>query len=282
MINTLPLASEVEVVVILLLAGGHREMVRLRRDDPVLQSLISVKLRGDDAFFEIALEGGRRALYLNTSDIIAVITDPPLPRSLVAPEALLSVTLQLDDFLPADVHAKLVGYAIASQPRFITTSVDADVTDYRNSWVLHDFPEFASLMRAQVSARLPELRAHFGLDDFAVADIECQLTAHNDGHYYKVHNDNGSPATASRALSYVYYFHRDPKGFDGGALRMYDSRIENNYYVAADSHTDIAPRNNSIVFFLPRYLHEVMPIACASRAFADSRFTVNGWVRAAA
>ena len=270
-----------EIVVILLLAGGHREITRLRADDPVLRQLLAVKLDGQDAFFEIALEGGRRALYVNAADIIAVITDPPLPRGTAASGVLPSTMLHLDDFLPADVHAKLVEYAIASQPRFITTSVDADVTDYRNSWVLHDFPEFSELIRDHIGARLPSLRSHFQLDDFAVADIECQLTAHNDGHYYKVHNDNGSPATASRQLTYVYYFYRDPKGFDGGALRMYDSRVENNYYVAADSHTDIAPRNNSIVFFLPRYMHEVMPIRCSSREFADSRFTVNGWVRAA-
>jgi Rps23 Pro-64 3,4-dihydroxylase Tpa1-like proline 4-hydroxylase len=274
--------SATEIAVTLLLAGGHREVVHLRRDDPVLQQLISVKMNSDDAFFEIALDGGSRALYLNASAVIAVITDPPLPRSLASPDVLPSVTLQLDDFLSADVHARLVEYAISSQQRFVPTSVDADVSDYRNSWVLHDFPEFASLMRAAVSARLPQLHAYFGLDDFTVADIECQLTAHNDGHYYKVHNDNGSPATASRALTYVYYFNRPPQGFEGGALRVYDSRVENNYYVAADSYTDIAPRNNSIVFFLPRYMHEVMPIQCASRAFADSRFTVNGWVRAAA
>jgi Rps23 Pro-64 3,4-dihydroxylase Tpa1-like proline 4-hydroxylase len=26
-------------------------------------------------------------------------------------------------------------------------------------------------------------------------------------------------------------------------------------------------------------MHEVLPIYCASRAFADSRFTINGWIR---
>ncbi|MGB8690572.1 MAG: proline hydroxylase, partial [Microcoleus sp.] len=33
------------------------------------------------------------------------------------------------------------------------------------------------------------------------------------------------------------------------------------------------------VFFLSRYMHEVLPVSCPSKAFADSRFTINGWVR---
>ena len=51
------------------------------------------------------------------------------------------------------------------------------------------------------------------------------------------------------------------------------------YYVAADSARLIEPRNNSIIFFLSRYMHEVLPVSCPSQSFADSRFTVNGWVR---
>jgi Rps23 Pro-64 3,4-dihydroxylase Tpa1-like proline 4-hydroxylase len=40
----------------------------------------------------------------------------------------------------------------------------------------------------------------------------------------------------------------------------------------------LTPPQNSIVFFPSSYLHEVMPVSCPSRAFADSRLTVNGWL----
>jgi hypothetical protein len=56
--------------------------------------------------------------------------------------------------------------------------------------------------------------------------LETQLTSHNDGGYYRIHNDNGSPSTATRVLTYVYYFHRQPVAFKGGQLRLYDSRIQ--------------------------------------------------------
>ncbi len=74
---------------------------------------------------------------------------------------------------------------------------------------------------------------------------------------------------------------QEPKAFSGGELLLYNSKIENNLYVNAESFTKIEPRNNSIVFFLSRCMHEVLPVNCKSKAFADSRFTINGWVRRA-
>ena len=132
-----------------------------------------------------------------------------------------------------------------------------------------------------VSARVPEVMQQLGEDVFDIDRIECQLTAHNENDYYKIHNDNGSDKTATRELTYVYYFNREPKAFSGGELKLYDSRIENNYYVEAESYKIVEPINNSIVFFLARTMHEVLPVACPSRQFADGRFTLNGWVSVA-
>jgi SM-20-related protein len=40
----------------------------------------------------------------------------------------------------------------------------------------------------------------------------------------------------------------------------------------------IVPQPNQIVFFPCSLLHEITPVECPSRAFADSRFTLNGWL----
>ncbi|HEY9301476.1 MAG TPA: 2OG-Fe(II) oxygenase, partial [Phormidium sp.] len=75
------------------------------------------------------------------------------------------------------------------------------------------------------------------------------------------------------------YFYREPKPFSGGELLIYDTQIFNSSYYKADSFQAIEPRNNSIVFFPSQCYHEVLPVTCVSQAFADSRFTINGWVR---
>ena len=145
--------------------------------------------------------------------------------------------------------------------------------------ILHSFPEFSQLVVNRIQAILPDVFRKLNLSLFPIGEIEAQLTSHNDGNYYKIHNDNGSPDTATREFTYVYYFYQQPKAFSGGELLIYDSKIENNFYVKADSYKRVEPRNNSIVFFLSRYLHEVLPVSCPSKVFADSRFTINGWVR---
>lgn len=85
--------------------------------------------------------------------------------------------------------------------------------------------------------------------------------------------------SATRVLTYVYYFHREPKSFTGGELVIYDSKSENGYLVAAKSHKVIQPTNNTIIFFPSQCMHEVLPVSCPSEYFADSRFTINGWLR---
>lgn len=115
-----------------------------------------------------------------------------------------------------------------------------------------------------------------------ISEIEMQITAHNHGHYYKIHNDNGSPDTATRFLTYVYYYYQDPKPFTGGELRIYELAVKDGFYVAGDRYRDIEPLHNSLIIFPSHYMHEVLPIQCPSLRFEDSRFTVNGWIRRAA
>ena len=50
---------------------------------------------------------------------------------------------------------------------------------------------------------------------------------------------------------------------------------------ATETFRAIEPRHNRIVFFWARTMHEVMPVRMPSGAFADARFTVNGWINPA-
>ncbi|MGK7890784.1 MAG: 2OG-Fe(II) oxygenase [Leptolyngbyaceae cyanobacterium] len=187
--------------------------------------------------------------------------------------------IQLTNFLDAETYHRLVDFTLSQQDAFVGSSTSTGDVSYRQSSVLHHFPAFSNLMQREIHGAFADVIAALKLTPFNITQVEAQLTAHNDGNYYKVHNDNGSEDTATRVLTYVYYFYQEPKAFAGGALRIYDSRIQNNYYVQAESSQDVTPINNSIVFFPSHYMHEVLPIQCPSRQFDHSRFTINGWVR---
>ena len=185
---------------------------------------------------------------------------------------------QIDEFLTREDQRRLLNYVFAEAAEFVPTNTSTDEVNYRRSSVLYFFPDFAELIRDRIQSVTSEVFRKLDLLPFSISQIETQLTAHNDGNYYKVHNDNGSPETVTRELTYVYYFYREPKPFSGGELVIYDSKIENAYFVKADSFKTIEPRNNSIVFFLSRSMHEVLPVRCPSRSFHHSRFTLNGWI----
>jgi len=112
--------------------------------------------------------------------------------------------------------------------------------------------------------------------------VEAQITASNDGDFFGAHCDDAQELIASRRLTFVYFFHGEPRQFEGGELRLHDSRGSEPHTGTGSyqtgSYQTIVPQQNQIVFFPCSMLHEITPVECSSRAFADSRLTLNGWL----
>jgi Rps23 Pro-64 3,4-dihydroxylase Tpa1-like proline 4-hydroxylase len=283
-----PDAKEIKVQI--LLAGGHQHTVYLKSNAPLLHSLltnIAARAYKQDIdcnyLFQVPINEGHSILCFPSENLIGIITEPPIFVEEVelkpeAEEIIPSFCIQIDNFLTSNEHLKLIEYAINTESNFVPTSTSTNETNYRSSKVLYSFTEFSELIATRIQKVLPDVINKLNIPLFFPSQIEAQMTAHNDGNYYRIHNDNGSPDTHSREVTFVYYFYKEPKAFTGGELLIYDSKIENNFYVNAETFNTVEPRNNSIVFFLSRYLHEVRPVLCLSQAFADSRFTINGWI----
>ena len=132
-------------------------------------------------------------------------------------------------------------------------------------------------MLERIRGVLPRVMERLGMEEFPVTRVEAQITASNDGDFFGAHCDDAQELIASRRLTFVYFFHREPRQFEGGELRLHDSRgSERN--VSTGSYQSIVPQQNQIVFFPCSVLHEITPVKCPSGAFADSRFTLNGWL----
>jgi SM-20-related protein len=285
----------------LLLNGGHEYTVSLKSDEPLLHQLLTTivalaynKEAVEHRLFQIPIEEGNSVLSFPSEHLVGIVTEPPmLVEPIVEPitvennqnissqnsDILDSYFIQIDNFFTPQEHEKLIQYVLNRESDFVSTQTSTNEADYRRSMALYEFPEFSELIIQKIKSILPDIQSKLELPEFAVSQIECQMTSHNDGNYYKIHNDNGGTDTSTRELTYVYYFYREPKMFSGGELVIYDSKVENNFYVNAESFKTVEPRNNSIVFFLSRYMHEVLPVSCPSKVFGDSRFTINGWVR---
>lgn len=185
--------------------------------------------------------------------------------------------VQVPDVLWPDEHAQLLAFVQRSEANFVGTTTSTARGNYRESAVLYQCAPFDEMLRNKIRQLMPAVCAALKIP-LCNGSIEAQLTSHNDRNFYKVHNDNGSADTAQRVLTFVYYFHRQPKAFSGGELRVYDHKVHNGYHYAADTYRKVEPSDNSIVFFASEEMHEVLVVNCESRAFMDSRFTINGWI----
>lgn len=204
------------------------------------------------------------------------------------PDILPAQCVVLDEFLaPAEVIS-LAQYTLERENQFqlsevVSPGVSSSAVDYdhRRSRVLMDVGSHQAVIVDRLRASLDRVLARLGHEPFRISGVEAQITASNDGDFFRWHTDNakhGNDEIAEREITFVYFFHREPKQFRGGELRIYDSRLENNTYVPTANYRCVVPEQNQMVVFDSSLAHEITPVECPSRAFADSRFTVNGWL----
>ena len=202
------------------------------------------------------------------------------------PTSLPAQCVILDEFLAPQELEALTRFALEHEPQFTASEVVAPtsergVIDYehRRSRVLTDLEQYQELLIRRIKMVLPQVVHKLGMEEFDIAGVEAQITASNDGDFFRFHNDNGSDRVSARHLTFVYFFHYEPRQFEGGELRIHDARLEQGRYVSAGSNQTILPLQNQIVFFPCEMMHEITPVKCPSGLFADSRFTLNGWLR---
>jgi Rps23 Pro-64 3,4-dihydroxylase Tpa1-like proline 4-hydroxylase len=196
-----------------------------------------------------------------------------------------------DDFLAPDEHRALLDWTLASRPLFQPSTLAGGVLDptRRKSERLRDLGPFADLFRERLLALADDIFRRTGTKPFAVDVVELEAAAHGEGAHFKPHRDiavgagrrrvgGDDSGRHERLVSAVYYYHREPKGFGGGALRLYRFGGSD----AAGDHVDLAPEQNSLVVFPSWATHAVREVSCPGGRFEDSRFAVNAWLCKAA
>jgi Rps23 Pro-64 3,4-dihydroxylase Tpa1-like proline 4-hydroxylase len=197
-----------------------------------------------------------------------------------APAKVRAQSVVLDEFLAPHELDELVAYALQHEAEFrssevISPSGDPGVIDFshRRSRVLMDLGKHQEVILERIQCVLPRVLDQLGIEEFPITNVEAQITASNDGDFFGAHSDDAQEMIASRRVTFVYFFHREPRPFEGGELRLHDSANDHR-----SGYQTIVPQQNQIVFFPCSVSHEITSVECPSRAFADSRFTLNGWL----
>lgn len=203
--------------------------------------------------------------------------------------------VQLFGFLPEHAHRRLLDWALDHRERFRPATV---IAGREGSGSEVDPLKRVALVTRKLDGICEELENPL-LDAFdsiaersgyrgpRLTSLELEIAAHGDGAHFRDHVDIpigpkrvpiGNNPHEDRVLSAVLYFHRQPRRFSGGALRLYRFGVDVEAAGAeAANHVDLEPTDNSLVAFPSWVRHEVRPVRCPSNDFADYRFAVNCW-----
>lgn len=190
------------------------------------------------------------------------------------------------DFLAKEELEALLAHTLSSRDRFKPSTVGGGRVDHaiRRSERLRDLGPVEAMLRHRLADALPDILPRVGARPFELTLIELELAAHGEGAHFAPHIDlpvgperrpvsGDGLGTHDRIVSAVLYFHREPKAFSGGALRLHRFGAE----PGAGGHVDLEPEQNSLVVFPSWALHEVREVRCPSGRFEDRRFALNAW-----
>ena len=171
----------------------------------------------------------------------------------------------VDNFLPDEVHKGLLAHTLNvddfAPGKVITNGEAAYNFDSRKGKLSNDrlgpfLPAFIKALRSV----FPDICAATGVAEFALVDLGGKVFVGRGDRDQMQHD---------RLITAVYYFHQLPRKFEGGELCIHP--------FDRSAPAVIEPRNNRLVAFPSFILHEVLPVAVPSGAFADSRFSVSCW-----
>ena len=211
-----------------------------------------------------------------------------VPRGPIPPHA------QFEDFLAESGRSALLDWTLANQAEFKEAKVF-----YRGGTAKRLDPNvrqalrhvgagpFEALLEERLLDALPQVMAAAAYSGPEPRSIELELVAYGEGAHFAPHIDipvgaartpTGKEKGEDRLITAVYYFHREPKAFSGGKLRLYRFGADaSDPALNEEGSIAFEPIQNSLLVFPSWAQHSVERVSCPSGRFADYRFAINCW-----
>lgn len=193
---------------------------------------------------------------------------------------LPSKPVTLPNFLTKEENETLYKYAVEQKNLFLERVSKPDFPEQKSLGLVQGtdkFKNFKQLIVNRLSQAMPAVFKITSIPKFKIGEIESDVSVYSDKNFLGLHEDIF--CSNSRKMTYIYYFHSVPKQFVGGQLVVYDSLVDFELNLTkAESCYLIEPSNNTCVLFPSQCYHQVLQVACSD--FADSRFSINGWIHA--
>ncbi|MEM7212462.1 MAG: 2OG-Fe(II) oxygenase, partial [Pseudomonadota bacterium] len=147
-------------------------------------------------------------------------------------------------------------------------------TALRDQLGLNTVPGIDAIIRRPVETALPQIIRALDLPGFEVGEIRITMSVTRNGGFGKPHRDD---VNSGAMISFLYYFHSEPKQFSGGDLILYD-RQEDLDAAELSAATRLVHSDNLLVAFPCYAVHEITRVRSQSPEFCNGRFAIAGFV----
>ena len=211
------------------------------------------------------------------------IYPPPYGRPTEVPAGSPAAFVALNDLLEREDVEGLLRYALSRERDFgevrtIAPAAEGESIDFEQRRVrqITDLGPHTRVVHDRVRAVVPGVLNALNIKPATGSAIEARVLSLNDGE--SVTLGAGPAAESIRQVTFVYFFHREPRRFEGGTLRLRDAAAPSSAERAAEKERLITGemRNNSIVFLSPGVEAAIGRVDVRSRKFADSAFAIVG------
>ncbi|HKU93400.1 MAG TPA: 2OG-Fe(II) oxygenase [Sphingomicrobium sp.] len=199
---------------------------------------------------------------------------------------------QLSGFLPEAEHDAILAWAISEQESFSPAKVflkggAAGRVDPERRIALkrYGMGPFEPLLSERLFDAYSRIAPAAGYKGPRLSSLQFELNAYGEGAHFAPHFDIplgnarrpiGERPGEDRLITAVYYFRGEPRGFSGGALRLYRFGADHDEATDGDSIA-FEPERNSLLVFPSWARHGVETVHCPSGLFRDYRFGLNCW-----
>jgi hypothetical protein len=266
------------------LQGGHLWEFSCDQDDPILFGLLSALPGANldanlpaDGLIQVESRTGER-LFLSRSSLVSVeVVHPPassaspskppnwvasnIPEGMSGPSAFILV----HDALPGHIHRALLEDALA-QAAALPSSNPTEPK-------LREL-ELGSLTQPVAMAlrwKAEKARSMLGIFDVLESHAHFSLFAIDDAQELPLTSASGD------ILRLVYHFHKKPKTFMGGGVRLFDAQVSNNPQRLA--FRDLEIEDNSLLIFPSTVVSSSLPVRYNGAVSADRLFAIRGVLR---
>ena len=152
--------------------------------------------------------------------------------------------------------------------------------DYKLVHELQHRKSFSLYSRRTVSTLADPIRKIIARENNAITETlgiapirqyvtKCDCTVFQDGDFFLKHQDFAPYEIFQKKYTWVYYFHKEPRSFQGGDIIFYDGD---------EVVGQVTPISGMLIVFSASTSHEVSTVQVPTQAFADSRFALTGFV----